>query len=138
MNEDLNFLIEIEILIYLLLFTILLGFEVISKVPSVLHTPLMSGANAISGIVILGAIILIRTTDPSNVYTLILASLALLVGSCSDLNPYLYSDGDKGTPETLPVQFSELTEMAQYCVDVYDDGTKVGDLMYRMYYKDGW
>ena len=61
--------------------TILLGFEVISKVPSVLHTPLMSGANAISGIVILGAIILIRTTDPSNVYTLILASLALLVGS---------------------------------------------------------
>ena len=81
MNEVLNFLIENEILIYLLLFTILLGFEVISKVPSVLHTPLMYGANAISGIVILGAIILIRTTDPSNVYTLILASLALLVGS---------------------------------------------------------
>ena len=81
MNEVLNFLIENEILIYLLLFTILLGFEVISKVPSVLHTPLMSGTNAVSGIVILGAIILIRTTDPSNVYTLILASLALLVGS---------------------------------------------------------
>ena len=57
MNEILNFLISNEVLIYLLLFTILLGFEVISKVPSVLHTPLMSGANAISGIVILGAII---------------------------------------------------------------------------------
>ena len=81
MNEILSFLIDNEILVYLLLFTILLGFEVISKVPSVLHTPLMSGANAISRIVILGAIILIRTTDPSNVYTLILASLALLVGS---------------------------------------------------------
>ena len=67
MNEILNFLIENEILIYLLLFTILLGFEVISKVPSVLHTPLMSGANAISGIVILGAIILIRTTEPDTV-----------------------------------------------------------------------
>ena len=39
--------------------------EVISKVPSILHTPLMSGANAISGIVVLGAIILIRQTDPS-------------------------------------------------------------------------
>ena len=62
MNEILNFLISNEVLIYLLLFTILLGFEVISKVPSVLHTPLMSGANAISGIVILGAIILIRST----------------------------------------------------------------------------
>ena len=41
----------------------------------------MSGANAISGIVILGAIILIRTTDPENYFTLILASTALLVGS---------------------------------------------------------
>ena len=81
MNEILNFLISNEVLIYLLLFTILLGFEVIPKVPSVLHTPLMSGANAISGIVILGAIILIRTTDPENYFTLILASTALLVGS---------------------------------------------------------
>ena len=80
--EDLfNFLSTNEVLIYLLLFTILLGFEVISKVPSVLHTPLMSGANAISGIVILGAIILIRTTEPNDNFTLIIASLALLVGS---------------------------------------------------------
>jgi|TARA_B100000902_G_C27101557_1_gene809058 NAD(P) transhydrogenase subunit alpha len=81
MNEILNFLISNEVLIYLLLFTILLGFEVISKVPSVLHTPLMSGANAISGIVILGAIILIRSTDPENYFILTLASIALLVGS---------------------------------------------------------
>ena len=80
--EDLfNFLSTNEVLIYLLLFTILLGFEVISKVPSVLHTPLMSGANAISGIVILGAIILIKTTEPNDHFTLIIASLALLVGS---------------------------------------------------------
>ena len=80
--EDLfNFLSTNEVLIYLLLFTILLGFEVISKVPSVLHTPLMSGANAISGIVILGAIILIRTTEPNDHFTLVIASLALLVGS---------------------------------------------------------
>ena len=80
--EDLfNFLSTNEVLIYLLLFTILLGFEGISKVPSVLHTQLMSGANAISGIVILGAIILIRTTEPDNHFTLIIASLALLVGS---------------------------------------------------------
>ena len=53
------------------------------------------------------------------------------------LNPYLYSDGDKGSPETLPVKVEELTEMAQYCVDVYENGTTVGDLMYRMYYKEG-
>ena len=81
MEDAFNFLSTNEVLIYLLLFTILLGFEVISKVPSVLHTPLMSGANAISGIVILGAIILIRTTEPNDHFTLIIASLALLVGS---------------------------------------------------------
>ncbi len=76
-----NFLSQNEVLIYLLLFTVLLGFEVISKVPSVLHTPLMSGANAISGIVILGAIILIRSTDPESYFTLLLASIALFIGS---------------------------------------------------------
>ena len=76
-----NFLSQNEVLIYLLLFTVLLGFEVISKVPSVLHTPLMSGANAISGIVILGAIILIRSTDPESYFTLVLASIALFIGS---------------------------------------------------------
>ena len=73
MVDLLNFLSQNEVLIYLLLFTVLLGFEVISKVPSVLHTPLMSGANAISGIVILGAIILIRTTDSENYFTLFIA-----------------------------------------------------------------
>ena len=81
MGDLLNFLSQNEVLIYLLLFTVLLGFEVISKVPSVLHTPLMSGANAISGIVILGAIILIRSTDPESYFTLLLASIALFIGS---------------------------------------------------------
>ena len=81
MSEIINFLIQNEVLIYLLLFTVLLGFEVISKVPSVLHTPLMSGANAISGIVILGAIILIRSTDSENYFTLVIASVALFIGS---------------------------------------------------------
>ena len=48
------------LLIFLLVFTVILGFEIISKVPTVLHTPLMSGSNAISGIVVIGAILLIR------------------------------------------------------------------------------
>jgi len=66
-----NALIEIlsanYLLIYLLVFTIILGFEIISKVPTVLHTPLMSGSNAISGIVIIGAILLIRQS-PSDAW----------------------------------------------------------------------
>ena len=97
MSEIFNFLIQNEVLIYLLLFTVLLGFEVISKVPSVLHTPLMSGANAISGIVILGAIILIRSTDPENYFTLILASIALFIGSINVFGGFFGSLHSKHT-----------------------------------------
>lgn len=44
-------------LLFILVLSIFLGFEVISKVPSLLHTPLMSGSNAISGITVVGAMI---------------------------------------------------------------------------------
>jgi NAD(P) transhydrogenase subunit alpha len=44
-------------LTFILVLSIFLGFELISKVPATLHTPLMSGANAISGITIVGAVI---------------------------------------------------------------------------------
>ena len=68
------------ILIYLLIFTVILGFEVISKVPTVLHTPLMSGANAISGVVIIGAILLIRNASPSDYFSLSLGALGVVLG----------------------------------------------------------
>jgi len=48
---------EIVFLIFILVLSIFLGFELISKVPATLHTPLMSGANAISGITLAGAFI---------------------------------------------------------------------------------
>lgn len=44
-------------LLFILVLAIFLGFEIISKVPSLLHTPLMSGSNAISGITVLGSIL---------------------------------------------------------------------------------
>ncbi len=75
------FLDENLILIYLLIFTIILGFELISNVPTILHTPLMSGANAISGVVIIGAILLIRNADPSDYLTLSLGALGVVLGS---------------------------------------------------------
>jgi len=65
------------ILIYLLIFTVILGFELISKVPTVLHTPLMSGANAISGVVIIGAILLIRQAAADDYLTLALGFLGV-------------------------------------------------------------
>ncbi len=67
MNALIEMLSANYLLIFLLVFTVILGFEIISKVPTVLHTPLMSGSNAISGIVIIGAILLIRQS-PSNAW----------------------------------------------------------------------
>ena len=52
-----------EYLLFILMLSIFLGFELINKVPATLHTPLMSGANAISGITVVGAIALAGTEN---------------------------------------------------------------------------
>ena len=86
-NNETNLL-----LIYLLLFTIILGFEVISKVPTVLHTPLMSGANAISGVVIIGAILLIRQAAPDDYLTLSLGTLGVILGMTNVVGGFAVTD----------------------------------------------
>ena len=57
----------IVFLAFILMLSVFLGFEVISKVPSTLHTPLMSGSNAISGITLLGALVAASVTDPTTI-----------------------------------------------------------------------
>jgi NAD(P) transhydrogenase subunit alpha len=79
-------------IIYLLIFTIILGFEIISKVPTVLHTPLMSGANAISGVVIIGAIILIRQAQPDDYFTLGAGTLAVVLGMINVVGGFAVTD----------------------------------------------
>ena len=49
---------DVSYLLFILMLSVFLGFELINKVPATLHTPLMSGANAISGITVVGAIAL--------------------------------------------------------------------------------
>jgi len=80
MDTVIQFFDEHLLMIYLLIFTVILGFEVISKVPTVLHTPLMSGANAISGVVIIGAILLIRNAAPDDYLSLGLGGVAIILG----------------------------------------------------------
>lgn len=80
------------VLIYLLFFTIVLGFEVISKVPTVLHTPLMSGANAISGIVIVGAILLVRQASPDDYFSLSLGFLGVVLGMINAVGGFVVTD----------------------------------------------
>jgi NAD(P) transhydrogenase subunit alpha len=78
--------------IYLLIFTIILGFEVISKVPTVLHTPLMSGANAVSGVVILGAILLIRQSEADDYVSLSLGFIGVVLGMLNAVGGFVVTD----------------------------------------------
>lgn len=78
--------------IYLLIFTIILGFEVISKVPTVLHTPLMSGANAVSGVVILGAILLIRQSEADDYVSLSLGFIGVVLGMLNAMGGFVVTD----------------------------------------------
>ncbi len=61
---------------FILILAIFLGIEVISNVPSVLHTPLMSGANAISGVIIIGGIILLGHADLSKITPTVIVGIA--------------------------------------------------------------
>ncbi|PZC48654.1 MAG: NAD(P) transhydrogenase subunit alpha [Chloroflexi bacterium] len=55
--------LPILILVYILVLAIMVGFELIAKVPPMLHTPLMSGTNAVSGIILIGALVVAGQTD---------------------------------------------------------------------------
>jgi NAD(P) transhydrogenase subunit alpha len=57
MQEILTFISEHQLMFYMVVLMIFVGIELIEKVPSVLHTPLMSGANAIHGVILVGAIV---------------------------------------------------------------------------------
>ncbi len=79
--------------IFIIVLTIFLGFEVISNVPSVLHTPLMSGANAISGVIIIGGIILVGHADTSSInLNLVLGILAILFGTLNVTGGFVVTD----------------------------------------------
>lgn len=71
---------------------IILGFEVISNVPTVLHTPLMSGANAIHGVVVIGAIIIMGQAEPDNYLALILGFLAVILGTLNVVGGFVVTD----------------------------------------------
>ncbi len=79
--------------IFIMVLAIFLGIEVISNVPSVLHTPLMSGANAISGVIIIGGIILVGHADVSRIsLELVLGILAVLFGTLNVVGGFAVTD----------------------------------------------
>ncbi|QAA82015.1 NAD(P) transhydrogenase subunit alpha [Aequorivita sp. H23M31] len=67
--------------IYFVVFCIFIGIEVISNVPAILHTPLMSGANAISGVILVGAILLMLNIPADDYLNLTLGGIAIFLGT---------------------------------------------------------
>ncbi len=78
--------------IYIVVLMIFLGIEVIGRVPSVLHTPLMSGANAIHGVVIIGAIIVMGKAESDNYLALVLGFLAVILGTLNVVGGFVVTD----------------------------------------------
>ena len=82
-----GFVIELTILAL----AIFLGFEVISKVPTMLHTPLMSGTNAIHGIVIVGAI-LVAGREEADTFTQIAGFVAVVLATANVVGGFVVTD----------------------------------------------
>lgn len=85
-----KFFLEYKDMIFIIILSIFLGIEVISHVPAVLHTPLMSGSNAIHGVVIIGAIIVMGHAD--NTLSLILGFIAVILGTLNVVGGFVVTD----------------------------------------------
>ena len=92
MEALMQFISENLQMIYIVILMIFVGVEVIGHVPAVLHTPLMSGANAIHGVVIIGAILVMLGSDPENILALSLGFVAVLLGTLNVVGGFVVTD----------------------------------------------
>ena len=90
MAEAFSFFLLYREAIFVIILSVFLGIEVISHVPSVLHTPLMSGANAIHGVVIIGAIIVMGHAESTG--SMILGFLAVVLGTLNVVGGFVVTD----------------------------------------------
>ncbi len=92
MEAILNFIQGHLEMFYIVILSVFLGVEVISRVPSVLHTPLMSGANAIHGVIIIGSIIAMGSVKPDDYLALVLGFIAVIVGTLNVVGGFVVTD----------------------------------------------
>ncbi len=90
METILSFVSDNKEMFYLIILMIFVGIELIGHVPSVLHTPLMSGANAIHGVVIIGSIIVMGQAE--NTIALVLGFLAVVLGTLNVVGGFVVTD----------------------------------------------
>ena len=92
MEEVLSLFYDNREFIFLIIVSIFLGVEVISNVLAILHTPLMSGANAIHGVVIIGSIIIMLQADPNDYLALSLGFLAVILGTLNVVGGFVVTN----------------------------------------------
>ena len=90
MEQISEFFLQHREAIFIVILSVFLGIEVISHVPAILHTPLMSGANAIHRVVIIGAIIVMGHADTA--LSLILGFLAVVLGTLNVVGGFVVTD----------------------------------------------
>ena len=90
MENILGFFLLHREAVFIVILSIFLGIEVISNVPAILHTPLMSGANAIHGVVIIGAIIVLGHADTTGAK--VLGFLAVILGTLNVVGGFVVTD----------------------------------------------
>lgn len=87
-----NFFIENRDAVFIFVLAVFVGFEVIGHVPSILHTPLMSGSNALSGICIIGGIIVMGTASGDDIAAMILGFFAVVFGTYNVVGGFVVTD----------------------------------------------
>lgn len=92
MDAVIAFFLEHQDFIFLLVLAVFLGIEVIGHVPAVLHTPLMSGANAIHGVVIIGSIIVMGHAERGDDLSLVLGFLAVVLGTLNVVGGFVVTN----------------------------------------------
>ena len=92
MQVLLNWIETHQAILYIVILMIFVGIEVIGRVPAVLHTPLMSGAHAILGVVIIGAIIVMGKAESDNYLALALGFLAVVLGTVNVVGGFVVTD----------------------------------------------
>jgi|SRR5687767_8849245 NAD(P) transhydrogenase subunit alpha len=76
--------------LFILVLAAFVGYEVVSKVPTMLHTPLMSGANAVHGVIVVGAMLVAATAD--NPIAVVLALLGVILGTINVVGGFTVTD----------------------------------------------
>jgi len=88
----LDFIYDNMAYIYLIVLMIFVGVELITHVPSVLHTPLMSGANAIHGVVLIGAILVLGKAHSDDYFSLVLGFIGVVLGTLNVVGGFVVTD----------------------------------------------